>query len=177
MEDKIEQLIIESSLKMDQWIEVLNDYIEKRNNYEFPIDDMITLTHKAADVLAEINDLFIKYGGFKDEFDNSCMYVYPNLELIIKSKKTRMSFNFGIDYKGIYIRTSLLYIENIRYMDDDFYKSLLKLLELGDFELRDNEPNTATKKLYKGLFNTKKSHCCPIKTQSIKNRLVFALFY
>jgi transcriptional regulator with XRE-family HTH domain len=36
--------------------------------------------------------------------------------------------------------------------------------------------NLSEENIFQNIFNNQ-NHCCPIKTQSIKNRLVFALFY
>ncbi|MEZ5082653.1 MAG: hypothetical protein R2750_04290 [Bacteroidales bacterium] len=160
MDNKLSKLINNNSYKFNDWTQIINEH-----NFIFNPDkdlkqkEQIELTHKTSNVLVQISDLFFKYGSFKDTFDNSKMFLHvygPNL--IIKSNKTNNQFNLGIDNKGIYLETYMRFAENLRYMPDSFYKAIFTLMELGNFELQENQfYGKETTNKYNQLFNNQKS--------------------
>jgi hypothetical protein len=160
MDDKLSKLVDNNSENFNDWIKIINDHNSMFNpEKKLSQDEQSDLVFKTVDVLAQIAEIFFKYGSFKDTFDTSKMHlnVY-GLNLIIKSTKTENQFNFGIDNKGIYLDTYLRHSENLRHMDDSFYKDIFLLMDLGDFELQENQfYNKQTTNKYTLLYNNKKS--------------------
>lgn len=153
---KLNKIIDDYSNKITEWVNIINEYNSMFVPHKETSDGVhIELIYKTADVLAAIVDLYFKYGSFKDSFDNSKMYLhYSGPELIIESKKTNITFYLGIDNNGIYLRTYLRYAENLRYMDDNFYRDMLSLMDLGKFDIQENQSYSkeiTTK--YDGIFN------------------------
>lgn len=48
-----------------------------------------------------------------------------------------LSFHWGLDGNSFYIESSIIAVENLRYMTDDFWEILLELKSLGAFEFRE----------------------------------------
>ena len=160
MDNTLRQLLDETSPKFNEWINTINLHNEAQQSLEkYTQDELTDLTYKVSAILGEISELFFKYGGFKDKFDNSKMYLnLYGLSVIIKSEKTDTTYYLGLDERGIYLNTFLRDAENLRHMDDTFYQDILQLNNLGKFELLENEMyGNETTKLYPELFNSQKS--------------------
>ncbi|MBL7967749.1 MAG: hypothetical protein JNK09_12170 [Prolixibacteraceae bacterium] len=160
MDNKIKQLIDDHSHKFSEWIDIVNFHNQRYSSeIELTIEERVELSEKVVNVLGEISELFFEYGAFRDKFDNSKMYL--NLygpSLIIKSSKTDCTFYFGIDNNGFYLHTYLKHSDNLRYMDDTFYKDIFFLNDLGDFKLIENEFYSGeTRSKYPDFFNNNKS--------------------
>lgn len=129
------------------------------SNEKLSDEETINLTYETSAVLNKIIALSIEYGNFKDDFDTSKMYlnVYGPC-LIIKSKKTNVTFYLAIDYKGIYLETSFLHAENLKNMDDSFWIELFNLKKFKGFEYHENStfPIDVQKKVPE-LFHTYKN--------------------
>lgn len=160
MDNKLRQLIDENSLKFSDWIAIINTHTDAHfSDKQYTQEELSEITFKVAKVLSDISEMFFKYGAFKDKFDNSKMYlnVY-GLSLIIKSEKTDTTFYLGVDENGIYLNTFLKHPENIRHMDDTFYKDILTLNDFGKFKLEENEfYGKQTTSKYPDLFSNQKS--------------------
>ncbi len=52
----------------------------------------------------------------------------------MKSEKMDLTFYWGLDRDGFYLATHIIDPENLRYMTDDFWATLLELKGLGEFE-------------------------------------------
>jgi hypothetical protein len=134
-------------------------------------DNRNDVTQDAVDVLAKISQLYFDFGCFKDKFDNSKMYL--NLygpQLIIKSLKTNTEYYLSLDGSEIQLNTHLKYSENLRYMDDSYFLAMLKLKELGRFELI-NYGSGQREQKYMELFNNNKSSIFILLRQYIINTM------
>lgn len=162
MENKFSKIIEANRDKIQVWTKALNDqaqYNSTRFRKDTTIDEIAEITDRVAAALGDISDIAIKSGAYKDTFDNSKMYLrLYGPSLIIRSNKTGVTFYLETDEIGISLRTRLGNIENVNYMDDDFWISILKLSDFGIFELEENEfyGNETTKK-YGNIYNSDKS--------------------
>lgn len=160
MDEKLTKLLDQNSHKFHDWVKTINEHNAMSNpDSNLTKEQKFELVDKTAEVLAQISELYFKYGAFKDKFDNSKMSldVY-GLHIFIESKKIGCVFQLGIDEKGFYLSTYMRYAKNLRHMDDNFYKEILSLMELGEFELQENERygNQVTSK-YEDLYKNQKS--------------------
>lgn len=159
MNSKLETLIEKNSSKFDSWIEIINAHNDFRHSdKKINTEEGYDVITDAADVLAEISEVFFQYGSFKDKFDNSKIHLnFYGPNLIIKSTKTKTEYNLGIDQKGIYLSTSIRNVENLKNMDDGFWSELLKLAQYGNFELLETSGfNIETKRKHPELYHTYK---------------------
>lgn len=160
MNQKLEKLVDSNIDHFDEWIQNINDYNSSlRYDSKYSDDENIDLTYKVAEALGRISEIFFKYGAFKDTFDNSKIYVHLyGPEVIINSEKTGNVFYLGLDNKGIYLNTCLRYAENIRHMDDKFYQNIFTLMDLGDFDIEQNQYyGVESDEKYKYLYANNKS--------------------
>lgn len=139
MDKRLIDIVNSKEGKFNDWIKILNSHNSLKFSYD-EITDKTQINNELVQILVDISELFIKYGNFKDTFDNSKMYLnLYGLNLIIKSTKTGVVYDLGIDIKGIYLKTHLRYPDNLKNMDDEFWMEFLKLNEYGCFELVENE--------------------------------------
>ncbi len=160
MSERLVKVIDKHSDQFPEWIDTVNEHSSMFDyNKEFSNEEQIDLTNRAVEVLAKISELCFKFGAFRDKFDNSQMYVkIYGPDLIIKSTKTDNEFHLGIDNKGIYLSTYMRYSENLRYMDDSFYRDIFTLMDLGDFDLEESQFYSGqTSNRYRELYNNEKS--------------------
>ncbi len=88
------------------------------------------------ELLIDIADNFFAYGKFKDSFDTSKCNLFPfGQYLYLRSEKMDITVNWGVEYNDFYLEASLMYSENIRFMTDDFWQSILDLKGLGAMTL------------------------------------------
>jgi hypothetical protein len=162
MDKNFSKLIDTNAHKIPAWTNAFNElgkYNSARFKRETTVEEIGEITDKVAGALGEISDIAIKFGGYKDTFDNSKMYLHLyGPSIIIKSIKTGVTFYLEADDVGISIRTHLAHINNVNYMDDTFWVNLLNLSEFGHFQLEENEfYGKETQKKYGTIFNSDKS--------------------
>lgn len=159
MDKRLSKIIDENQQKFESWIEILNNHQSSFFGEKLCIADTEILSEKIANTIWEISNLAIKYGNFKDEFDNSKMHL--NLygpSIIIKSKKTGITFYLATDLNGIYLETYFLNEVNLKNMDDDFWKKLFELKKYKGFEYVENSYfDIDVQRKYPELFHTYKS--------------------
>jgi len=141
MDNRLKKILDDNVEKFSEWTGAISEYNTMFNSgRDLSQDEQVHLCYKAAGVLGSISELYIKYGAFKDNFDCSKMFIpFDGIITIIKSSKTGCEFNLGFDNSCLYIETSMKHPENLRYMNDGYYRDLLSLMELGDFKLQENE--------------------------------------
>jgi len=87
------------------------------------------------DLLMDIAENFFVYGKFRDNWDTSkCSLVLYGQYILLRSKKMDVTFYWGIEGSDFFLETSIWYAENIRFMTDEFWETLLELKTLGRFE-------------------------------------------
>lgn len=150
------------SIDYNSLIEDINAYLDLRHSENSNnIDKAFDITFKCVNALSSIFELCLSYGKFKDEWDYSKFYqnIYGP-ELIINSIKTKCGYRLGLDEERgeLYISTDLRYNDNLRYMDDSFWKLLLNLSDTKGFEYEEYEfVPTERVKEFPELFKTNKS--------------------
>lgn len=155
MDKKLDELIARNFENIAKWTDIINEH----NTVQFTDKYTHDICREAANTLAGISELFFKYSGVKDKFDNDKFYqnLYgPTLK--IESLKTKSSYTLGIDEKGIFLNTYFRNPENLRYMDDNFWSDLLTLSSLGAFDHVENEKyGKDVRSKYHPLFNNSQS--------------------
>lgn len=160
MDNRLKQILNNHSSKFGDWIEKLNKHNQSYSlDSEYTQEEKINFHLAAANVLGDISNLFFEYGAFKDTFDNGMMYgTFDGPCVIIKSAKMDHTFYIGIGSEGIYLRSFLKHAENLRHMDDSFYKDIFSLQNIGQFELaQDQFYSRGTTAKYPDLFSNNKS--------------------
>lgn len=160
MDLQLEKIISQNSIHFDQIVEGINRFGEFRDSDEnLSSDDTWKINIDCVNSLTKLTEMCLAYGKFKDTWDYDTFY--PNHfgpELIIKSKKTGCDYNIGLNERGMYLSTDLRYNENLRYMDDDFWKTLLSLSELEGFDFQEYERTSdKQRKQFPELFKSNKS--------------------
>lgn len=151
------------SIDYNELIEKINTYLDLKHSDRKSenTDELLNITLNCVNALANIFEIFLSYGKFKDDWDYSKFYQnYFGPELIIKSLKTKCGYRLGLDdEKGeLYISTDLRHNENLRYMDDNYWKLLLNLSDTNGFEYDEYEfVRTEREKEFPQLFKTNKS--------------------
>ncbi|MGE8527206.1 hypothetical protein [Chryseobacterium rhizosphaerae] len=145
----------------DSLIDPINSYLEF-----YYSEDRIPNTEEhyqkileCVNTLAKIFEECLSYGNFKDEWDYDKFYEFLyGPELIIKSIKTNCGYRLGLNDKGLYLSMNLHYSENLRYMDDTYWKLLLVLSEFEGFEYEEYEfIRVERRNEFPELFKTNKS--------------------
>lgn len=157
---KIESIIERYSNEFDLIVENINNYlVMSRDTSQKDMNETWKTTIDAVNSLAKIAEACFAYGNFKDNWEYSNFYQnFSGPELIIKSLKTNCGYNLGLDNKGIYLRTYISHNDNIRYMGDDFWKSVLDLSEYKSFIYEENEfTRTDRTREFPQLFSANKS--------------------
>lgn len=142
-------------------IDAINSYLDSRYSETATddIDEVYKTTINCVNAFVKIFEECLAFGNFKDtwEYDNFYQNIYGP-ELIIKALKTKCDYRLGLDEKGLYLSTDLRYNENLRYMDDNYWKSLLILSDYSGFEYDEYEfVRTERTKEFPELFKANKS--------------------
>ncbi len=157
---KLDKLIDKHSSEFNPIIEKINAYIELSNSdIDYSTDDNWKIAIDCVNGLSKLAEYSFEYGNFKDnwEYDKFYQNLYGP-ELIIKSLKTNCDYRIGLDLNGIYLSTNLRFNDNLRYMDDQFWKSLMELSEFSGFEYEEYEfTSDKQRKKFPDLFKTNKS--------------------
>lgn len=154
---KIDKIICEKKTKFDKWENILNAHIDKEMNYnEYSMEKRLEIFDNTNELLIDIANIFYKYGQFKDKWDDSkCSQIVYGQNIYLKSIKTNHTFDWGVYEDNFVLQSYVSHPENFKYMGDDFWTSLLKLQEYGDFRFVENSGLNKEDKKY---FNTNKSN-------------------
>ncbi|SHF39781.1 hypothetical protein [Chryseobacterium sp. OV279] len=145
----------------DSLIEPINNYLESYHSEQRIANTEVhySKTLDCVNALAQIFEECLSYGNFKDEWDYDKFYEFLyGPELIITSIKTNCGYKLGINDKGLYLSMNLHYSENLRYMDNKYWKLLLALSDFKDFEYEEYEfIRNERRNEFPELFKTNKS--------------------
>lgn len=160
MDNRLNKLINDNHENLEFWLDILNRQRESIfSDEDSETENRIDLTDQTANVLADLAELAIEYGNFKDEFDTSKMYL--NLHgpsLIIRSLKTNQTFYLTIDLNGISLNTSIMNGDNLKNMDDSFWEELFAIKKLSGFDYEENSYfSIDVQRKYPELFRTYKN--------------------
>jgi hypothetical protein len=137
------------SRKFPNWDEILGEYLSTLwGDEETDIDEDRIIKSKVNSsssfhyVLADILQLFISYGRFKDEWDlPPMMRIFPfppGQEALASSKKLNEVFSFGFLANEFFVEAGIVHPENIKHMPDEFWTHFFNLFSLGNFKFEDN---------------------------------------
>lgn len=160
MDLKLDKIIEKFSDDFDLIVDNINNYLTMwRDSSQRDTDEVWKTTIDCVNSLAKIAEACFAYGNFKDNWEYSKFYQhFSGPELIIKSLKTNCGYSLGLDNNGIYLSTYISNNDNIRYMGDDFWKSLLDLSEYDGFIYDENEfTRTERTREFPQLFSANKS--------------------
>ncbi len=126
--------------ELDNWVNIINSYINILFSLEKCSDsDIENKTHDVVVLFSKILTIFSKSSQIKDKWENPTFFLNPfGFQTQIKSCKTGISIEMGIDNKGIYMESFINNAENIKNMSDEFWISFLELSKIGIFEFKEN---------------------------------------
>src|SRR5665213_1726325 len=132
----IKKLIKLNELSFDGWAEKYEEFLF--GNYhadKVGKAESERIFFQTNELLISIANNFFAYGRFKDQWDTSkCSFHYLSQYLFLKSSKMDVEWRWGLDSSNFFLECYLHNGHNIRYMTDNFWKNLLDLKALGDFE-------------------------------------------
>ncbi|SKC47473.1 hypothetical protein [Ohtaekwangia koreensis] len=153
----IEELVKKHSTSRNELDSLFQSYLRLTfNPGDFSEDEGIKIIYGTNNLLMSLARPFFEYNKFKDTWDNSKFYMNAyGQTLILESKKTNHTFEFGIDREVIYLQSYISYPENFKNMNDGFWRSVLELSNYGDFSFVENAVMGSKETQY---FNNKKSN-------------------
>ena len=153
----INNLVIENKSKFEKWEKILTTHFDKLMNFDkYSQDERFTIFDDTNELLIDFANIFYKYGRFKDEWDDSkCSQIVYGQNIYLKSMKTNHTFDWGVYEDNFVLRSYISYPENFKYMSDDFWTSLMELIQYGDFSFVENSGLNKEDKKY---FNSNKSN-------------------
>jgi len=93
------------------------------------------------DLYSTLLESMIKMSGIRDEWEGPRflpMSVKAGLDVYYRSLKQECPFHFGTDELGFMMSAPLVYSENLRKMDDQFWFNMAEITRLGKTELWEN---------------------------------------
>jgi hypothetical protein len=100
------------------------------------VADQERIFFQTNDLLIDIANNFFSYGKFKDSFDTSKCSLFPfGQYILIRSEKMNITINWGVEWNDFYLEACIMHAENIRFMTDNFWQSVLDLKEIGQMSL------------------------------------------
>ncbi|QNN42638.1 hypothetical protein [Pedobacter roseus] len=119
-----------------RWDVMLDEHFDcQYNGLDWDEKERERVFFQSNELLMSIAEHFFSLGKFKDSWDNSKCYINVyGQNLLLKSEKLDTIFHWGLDEHYFYLECHIIYAENLRYMNDEFYELILALKALGDFE-------------------------------------------
>lgn len=100
---------------------------------EIPNKELVDAFQKMHLVFTDIFIIAKSYGNFKDTWNYEMANIFPfGQVLYAESKKTKNTFEIGIEYGYIFLKMDIKYAENIKHMNDDFWQLITNTGELGE---------------------------------------------
>lgn len=132
----IAKLIETNKQKFEIWDEQLEEHLDLLySSSDYSDSERERIFYQSNQLLMSIAENFFKYGKFKDTWDNSKCYLnFLGQNLLLRSEKMNITFSWGLDANDFFLECSIMYPENLRYMNDNFWSELLVLKSLGQFE-------------------------------------------
>ena len=146
----IDKIITTNSKNFDRWSQQLEEHLHHQfNRTEGKKEEFERIFYQTNQLLIGIAENFFSYGKFKDSWDTSkCSLNVFGQHLLLKSEKMDLIFYWGLDRAGFYLETHIIDPENLRYMTDGFWATLLELKEFGEFEFSGMGTLTAEERPY-----------------------------
>jgi hypothetical protein len=140
MEKQYDKIIDKYVPEFDNWVNIINSYTKNLFSLEKCSDpDFENKTHDVVALYSKLLTIFSKTSQIKDKWENPTFFLNPfGFQTQIKSCKTCISIEMGIDNKGIYMESFINNAENIKNMGDEFWLSFLELSKIGVFEFIEN---------------------------------------
>jgi len=136
MDAYLKSLVNSKAANFARWDDVFKNYLAAtfgENDFdEEKYKQIILDTHS---VFVEIINVYLNYGKFQDNWSTPSFFAPPfTLETEVKSQKLSCGFTFGADEEGFFLESYIHHPENLRNMNDDFWKDLIELSKFGKFE-------------------------------------------
>ena len=146
----IDKIIFSNSKNFDRWSQQLEEHLHHQfNQTDSNQEEFERIFYQTNELLIGIAETFFTYGKFKDSWDiSNCSLNVFGQHLLLKSEKMDLVFYWGLDREGFYLETQIIEAENLRYMTDDFWATLLELKDLGEFEFSGMGSLTAEERPY-----------------------------
>lgn len=152
----VKDLAEKNQEQIQKWIVAINNYKELSNIEHDYASGQFEEGRKICDIFAEMFELCLKHGNFKDEWNYD--FISPEIFgvfLIIKSKKLGATFNLGMENGRIKIRSNLYHTQHLKSMNEEFWKKILSIADYEGFEYREWESTRIeTRKNYPKLFHS-----------------------
>jgi hypothetical protein len=133
---EIDKIIAQNAAKLSKWEEQYQEFVfENFNSGSVSKEESERIFFQTNELLIAIANNFFAFGKFKDEWDTSkCSFYYMGQHLLLKSKKMDIEFDWGLQEDRFFLQCYICNGENLRYMTDSFWETLLELKTFGDFE-------------------------------------------
>lgn len=152
----IDAILKKNETNYCKWNDIFRSYLDLTfNRSSFNDEQSLEIIYSTDSLLSEIAKGFKEYGKFKDTWEEDhCQLDIYGQSIRLKSLKTGIYFDLGVDKNSFYLQCNLSYAENLKKMGDDFWNSYLQLSELGNFRFEENWGIGFKEEKY---FNNKKS--------------------
>lgn len=158
-DEKYKRILQDHEAQIAIWAERINHY-RQTSFSNLNDEEQGKLDFEITGYLHDILKIFTGFGKFKDEFINPTYFLnVEGLEAHITAKKTGQRFDFGFDFKGVYLNIYIPHNEYIKNVPDEFWSLLLRLSGFGEFNFEENGGfMPAVKQKYPHLFKPTKSN-------------------
>ena len=147
MDLKLKKLIDDNKHNFSKWDKIRFDYLKHTSeNLILSYDKNNIIVQQFTSILCNFLKIFSKFGRFKDNWSDPMYSLTIGITAEIESEKTGCKYELYSGSEGFYLQSSLIYNDNLKKMNDEFWESVLKLANYGKFEFIENN-----------LLSTKKS--------------------
>jgi hypothetical protein len=171
----MEKIIKENQENIPLWEEKYNNYIySEYSEHELGKKEYTKTQLEFQVVLYDIFKVFVSSSKIKYKHEDFYVNFFPfGINLLFDEPKTKTMYNFGIDENGYFMTVPLMNVENLKYMEDNFWR---KLIQLNDFAklnfIGDNNLTNKEGKKYEKYFKSQKSSVFQI----LRNYFLFEIF-
>ena len=140
MNETFKKKFAQSSEKFDKWDSIFQSFSYSNFQPDKVNDEKyVEISFQLQRVLSEILEIFISFGKFRDSWElPPKMDIFPfGQAAIVKSKKLRHDFSFGLYEDEFFIETSILYPRHLKHMSDDFWILFTELAAVGTFAFQE----------------------------------------
>lgn len=157
---RLQNILKNNEINLDRWYTVIGRFLDSIINKDtISKADKNKIGEEAIKLFVALAVSFQEYGNFKDTWSkpalNPSMF---GIDIQINSQKIGHSIQIGFEEKGFYLGSYLYYAENIRYMDDGFWREFLKLESFGMLHFEENSyPISKESNKFIKIFKNKNS--------------------
>jgi hypothetical protein len=153
----IENIILKNQPKFETWEHQLGEHLllQYEPGAVEAEADRERIFFQTNELLISIAENFFSYGKFKDKWDTSKCSLFPlGQYILLRSEKMDINFIWGIELNNFYLETFIIYPENLRFMNDDFWAALLEMKGLGEFQYSVGGLNAEERRYFENKTST-----------------------